>query len=644
MTAVSPAGAPAPVEGAARGGAAFAATLADPPPSTIFADTALPTVPAPLDPADEPLDAYALLRDQVRGTFAFNRTSLTGHFVGALVIELIYAAVAPADLLIGWGVLFYAVWLVRFGLAWHYARSPEPGSEALLLRRLRSWQVGAVCAGALWGAAAWFFYPYGSGPHQMALVLVVYTFCVGSVPVLATQFRLFVLFVLLVFAPAIAVVALPGSELAVGLAAVMTVAMGMIVVLGGNYREAFEASVALKQRSEALAARLRVEMVAADEARNAAEIANRAKTQFFTAASHDLRQPLHAMGLFAEALRSRTHDSEVAPLVNSINESVDALEGLFSELLDITRIDSGGVRVEPESFAVGDIFRKLKLHFEPSAFEKGLELRFRGHRHIAHADPLLVERVLRNLVSNAVRYTEDGSVLASARRHGERILLQVWDTGPGIREEEQARIFEEFYQVPGRLPQGEQKRGLGLGLAIVRRLANLMGAPLGMRSRVGHGTVFALELPLGHATRAGVQTAPGKGPIGLTLDGRRIVIVEDEPAVRAGLEVLLRGWGAGIVAFDSVQAVRTWLAAIPADEPVPALVIADYRLEPGETGVAAIDALRARFGRALPAIVVTGSTMSGHENEAHEKEFHVLVKPVLPNKLRAMIAFKLQRR
>ncbi len=608
-------------------------------------DPGLATLPPPLDAVvTPPLDSYSLLRDQVRGTFAFNRTALTGHFVGAFIIELIYASVAPFDLLLGWGVLFYSVWLVRLGLAWHYARSPEPTSAAVLLRRLRTWQVSAVCAGALWGSAAWFFYPYGSGPHQMALVLVVYTFCVGSVPVLATQFRLFVLFVLLVFTPAISVVALPGTELAIGLAVVMTVAMGMIVVLGGNYRDAFEASVALKQRSEALAERLRIEMVAADEARNAAEIANRAKTQFFTAASHDLRQPLHAMGLFAEALRSRTHDSEVAPLVNSINESVDALEGLFSELLDITRIDSGGVRVEPESFGVGDIFRKLKLNFEPSAFEKGLELRFRGHRHIAHADPMLVERILRNLVSNAVRYTEDGTVLVSARRHRDRILLQVWDTGPGLHEDEQARIFEEFYQVPGRVAQGEQKRGLGLGLAIVRRLANLMDASLTMRSRVGHGTVFTLALPVGRVTRAGVQTAPGKGPIGLTLHGKRIVIVEDEPAVRAGLEVLLQGWGASIVAFDSVQAVRSWIAGLGAEAPAPALVIADYRLEPGETGVAAIDALRAHFGQALPAIVVTGSTMSGHENEAHDKDFHVLIKPVLPNKLRAMIAFKLRTR
>ncbi len=169
--------------------------------------------------------------------------------------------------------------------------------------------------------------------------------------------------------------------------------MAMIIVLGRNYRASFDSVIALKLRTEMLAEQLRAEKAVADAARQEAEIANRAKTQFFTAASHDLRQPLHAMGLFAEALRQRTHEPEVAQLVNSINESVDALEGLFSELLDITRIDSGGVEVNPQSFSIGDIFRKLRLHYEPTAFEKGLDLRFRGSKHVALGDPLLVERI-----------------------------------------------------------------------------------------------------------------------------------------------------------------------------------------------------------------------------------------------------------
>jgi len=238
----------------------------------------------------------------------------------------------------------------------------------------------------------------------------------------------------------------------------------------------------------------------------------------------------------------------------------------------------------------------------------------------------------------------DGSVLVSCRRHGERLLLQVWDTGPGIRADERERVFDEFYQVPGtRAVGGEQKKGLGLGLAIVKRLADLMSAPLELRSQVGRGTVFTLRLPVGKAPRAAERALGPRAPAGVTLAGRTIVVVEDEPAVRQGLEVLLASWGATIVSLENLAATHAWADAADAASP-PALVIADYRLEEGATGVAAIAAVRRRFGASVPAIVVTGSAMSGHEKDALEHDFHLLIKPVLPNKLRAMIAFKLARR
>ncbi len=598
---------------------------------------------APRAAPETPLDSFLLLRDHVRSTFAFNRTTLAGHAIGAIIVEVVFGGVAPRPLRIVWGIAFALVWLGRLWLAVRFARD-EPTTIDGLLARLRTWQAGVLSSGVLWGAAAWLFSAYGSGLHQLALVLVVYTFCVACVPILAPQFRLFLLFVLLVFVPAITRVALAGDTLSWELAVVMSVAMGMTILLGRNYQESFDNVVGLKLRTEALAVQLGAEKAVADAARHEAEVANRAKTQFFTAASHDLRQPLHAMGLFAEALRARTHEPEVAQLVNSINESVDALEGLFSELLDITRIDSGGVEVHPDNFELAEIFRKVRLHFEPAAFEKGLALRIRGGQHVAFADPLLVERIVRNLLSNAIRYTSDGSVLVSCRRRGERLLLQVWDTGPGIGASERARVFEEFYQVPGTAAVAvEQKKGLGLGLAIVKRLAGLMDAPLTLRSETGRGSVFTIELPVGTTPRAARRTLPGKGPIDITLDGRLIVVVEDEPAVRDGLEVLLKGWGAEIVAFESVAATEAWANAADAAR-APALIIADYRLESGATGIAAIAAVRKRFGAGVPAIVVTGSSMTGHDKEALEHDFHLLIKPVLPNKLRAMIAFKLGRR
>ncbi|MBI2732411.1 MAG: response regulator [Aquabacterium sp.] len=255
---------------------------------------------------------------------------------------------------------------------------------------------------------------------------------------------------------------------------------------------------------------------------------------------------------------------------------------------------------------------------------------------------MIVERIVRNLVSNAIRYTEDGGVLVSCRKRGDQLCLQVWDTGIGITEKEQGRIFEEFYQTQSSRPlEPHHRKGLGLGLAIVKRLADLMGAPLSLRSRVGHGTVFTLMLPIGRASRLQASGSAAKPSLGVTLDRRHIVIVEDEQAVTEGLEVLLKAWGANVSSFDTVEAVEQWATRT---ETRPDLLIVDYRLPGQRTGVDAIRVLRTRFGEDLPAIMVTGSTMSGHEDEARQHNFHLLIKPVVPTKLRAMIAFKLSLR
>ena len=599
-------------------------------------------------PAEPPLHdaASARLAETVRFTYGYMPAALAGYMAGVGVVAMLFWGIAPMALLLPWMAAFTLMCAVRILVIRTFRRAATARSHAWTLADWRRWSlrsnIGTVVAASLWGLAGWLFYDQGTALEQTGLIVIVYTFCAVGIPVLSIQRRLYLVFAALVFLPLLARIVMVGDRFHYLLAGELVLIISFTFVLAFSYRQALQRAIDLKLQADELAARLRVETLAADAARCEAEIANRAKTQFFTAASHDLRQPLHAMGLFAEALRQRVHDPAVAQLVNSINESVDALEGLFSELLDITRIDTGGVEVHDQHFEVGDILRKLRLHFEPAAFEKGLALRLRGGQRVVFADPLLVERILRNLVSNAIRYTDDGSVLVSCRRRGERILLQVWDSGPGIREAEQKKIFDEFYQVPHTgAVSPDQRKGLGLGLAIVKRLAALMSAPLTMRSLVGKGTMFTLELPVGKTPRAPAQVLPGKGPVGITLAGRLIVIVEDEPAVRAGLEVLLKGWGAEIASFDSVAESTRWAQGCDLAVVKPDLLIVDYRLEEGRTGVDAIQALRQRFGAAVPAILVTGSTMTGHDKEAAAHDFHLLIKPVVPNRLRAMIAFKL---
>ena len=585
--------------------------------------------------------------DHIRALYVQTPATLTGNAIGMALMTAIFWPLAEPQRVLGWLAVGLALWLLRLLHYVRFLRQKEAPTELLRAWR-RSWKALVLAQGTLWGVAVWLFWGLGTPFHTVALILVVYSYCLGSVQLLATQPRVFMAFLSLVLVPTIVRIASDFSQpWHWQLAFILALLFGITVLMGRTYGSALGQAISLKRRTDELAARLRVEMDVAEEARRTAEAANRAKTQFFAAASHDLRQPLHAMGLFAEALRQRTHDPEVAALVNSINESVDALEGLFSELLDITRIDTGGVDVNPAPVRLKDVFSRLRLHFEPTAFEKGLMLSFRGEQHVAHTDPVLLERVLRNLVSNAIRYSDDGGVLVSCRPRQGRLLVQVWDSGIGISELTLPRIFEEFYQVQSSRPlEAHHRKGLGLGLAIVQRLVALMEAPISVRSRVGHGTVFSVEVPLGRAPRTIDAAGPagGRAPLALTLQGRHIVVVEDEMAVREGLVVVLKAWGASVEAFDTVEAVEAALVA-RSSSLQPDLLLVDYRLPQGRTGVEALRLLRAHWaGHKLPAIVITGSSLGGHEDEAVTEDYHLLIKPVLPNKLRAMIAFKLQVR
>ena len=598
------------------------------------------TLPRPATQGAAPAGAEAASDDtaeQIRTLHRQSLPALVGMALGPCLVAALFQGLAPAPALWGWLAALLALSALCAALYLRFPQGEVPLARHLALRR--QWNLALLATAAGWGAAVWLFYGLGSSLHLLALILIVYGCMLAGAPLLASQPRVFRLFIGLGMLPPILRVALDASDpFHLQLAGVMAWVSALGVGLALAQRRSFESMLRRKLHAERRAAQLADEKAQAEAARRAAELANRAKTQFFAAASHDLRQPLHALGLLAEALRGRSRDEAVVQLVDSINGSVDALERLFSGLLDITRIDGGGVEVRAQDFHVGELFARLRLHFEPTAFEKGLRLAFRGGARHAHADPLLVERILRNLVSNAIRYTDDGTVLVSCRQRGDRLLLQVWDSGVGIAASEQARIFEEFYRVDGGSAP-PQRDGLGLGLATVERLAGLMGTPLGLRSEPGRGTVFTLELPPGRAARAEAPARSSAAAADAALGGRLVVVVEDEPAVRLGIEVLLESWGAVVKSFDGVAACEAWSREAAHDATPPALLIVDYRLERGRSGIEAIAALRARFGADVPAIVVAGSMQSEHAAEA--QHFRWLVKPVLPHKLKAILALEL---
>lgn len=385
--------------------------------------------------------------------------------------------------------------------------------------------------------------------------------------------------------------------------------------------ERIESAQALMQREiEAATAELR-------EKRAEAERANIAKTRFLAAASHDLRQPIHALGLFVDLLARKPHEPESAHLVDRIGQSVDTIGSLLDSLLDISRLDAGALTPEPRALPLQALFDRLGDCIA-EAEHKGLRLRIRPCRLWIRSDPMLLERILRNFVSNALRYTDVGSILIAARRRGELLRIEVRDSGIGIDTESQALVFHEFVQLGN--PERNREKGLGLGLAIVWRLGCLLDHPIGLRSEPGRGSVFWVDLPLAVPGAPDVPTAAREGAV----DGISVVLIDDDTLVLSGMAGLLETWGCHVYAGHSRDEIEAMLGR---DAKQPDLIICDHRSASGENGIEVVDHLRRRYGNALPAVLMSGDTDPSIWALASTRGLPLLHKPVRPAKLRATL-------
>ena len=360
--------------------------------------------------------------------------------------------------------------------------------------------------------------------------------------------------------------------------------------------------------------------------------ANQEKTRFIASAAHDLRQPLHALGMFCAALEQHLRDTPERPLVRNMMRAIEALESSFGAMLDISRLDAGVVQAAPQTFPIRDLFRRLYQQFGGDAEARGLALRFRATRRIVHSDPQLLERVLANLVQNALRYTRRGGVLVAARRQARGIALEVWDTGVGIPEDKREMIFREFYQIDN--PERDRGRGLGMGLAIVQRLCNLLEHPLQVRSTLGHGSVFRVVVPAGDAAAVDKPSTEADTLPPRRLGAVTVLLIDDELAIREATRELLRPLHVDVLAAGTIaEAVE--LAAEVRDR--LDLILSDWRLRGQENGVEAVRAVRAVAGEATPAVLITGDTSPELLKLAHESGLVILHKPLQPRVLTRLV-------
>lgn len=392
----------------------------------------------------------------------------------------------------------------------------------------------------------------------------------------------------------------------------------------------YEVQLAEWQRDEALA-----EQHAAEEERGRLADLNRAlaaintdKSRFLAAASHDLRQPVHAIGLFADTLVEQVAAGEARDMVTRIQQSMRTMNGMLSELLDISSLNAGITHAAVTAMPVTDLLLHIDNEFGSVARDRGLNLRLAAADLWVQSDPALLKRILQNLVANALAYTKQGGVLVSARGRGEMVLLEVWDTGIGIDATHLPRIFDEFYQIGN--TSRDRRKGMGLGLAIVRRLADLLAHPLEVSSRPGKGTRFRLQLP-----RVAMASLPENRPIASLADltGKVALIIDDEPDVRDSMAAAFAARGCSVIVAGSAAAALAQLEDVTLR---PDFAVIDYRLE-SETGLVALSALRARLETWLPALIVTGDTLATDLTQIDAAGEAWLIKPVSADALQLAV-------
>lgn len=364
-----------------------------------------------------------------------------------------------------------------------------------------------------------------------------------------------------------------------------------------------------------------------------AEEATVAKSRFLASASHDLRQPTHALGMFIARLGQLPLDRQTSELVGNLEASVQAMQDLLDGLLDLSRLEAGAVQVHPAPVSLERLLSGVAVALQPIAAGKGLRLRFRATRLWGMTDPVLIQRIVMNLAHNALRYTERGTVMIACRLvdGGRNVRLEVWDSGIGISPEHQTQIFKEFYQVgnSGR----DRSYGLGLGLSIVERSAKLLGHPLALRSAAGCGTRISITMPCIPAASQPTQAAPVEAPATADVTGQRVLVIEDDDFAREAMQELLDSWSYRVEAVSSIAQACAYLV----QQGAPDVIVSDYRLGHGQNGLEAIAQLRRLAGRDVPACLVSGDTDAQLMQAALAAGLTLLHKPVRPAKLRSLL-------
>lgn len=573
-------------------------------------------------PGPEPLMDEATLREKVEQLYDRLPFALASHVgVSCMLAVLLWLDGASPFGLLAWlgGVLTLAA--LRLALLRQFRRQAAPVRDPLLWCRLYGLML-FLSGGLLCLVGLVFF-------QAELLTLFAISFVVGvssivSITLHASYLPAHVLFVLPGLLPFALRCLLEGEPVFVTVGLIGLIFLPFNLLLARKMQQGVTESIELRLRNQALIEALTRQKEVAQAAQQRAEQANMAKTRFFAAASHDLRQPVQALELFAATLEHELAHHPSRALVSNIRAVGREFSDLLSSLLDFSKIDAAAIQPVLRDFPVADLLHRMAEDFQPQATAHGLQCRVVMSSAWVRSDPVLLERILRNLMSNAIKYTPRGKVLLGCRRVGNHLRIEVHDTGVGIAPAQQRNIFKEFTQL-------DSSVGLGLGLAIVDGLAQLLQHPLNLRSQPQRGSMFAVTVPLG------VPGLPVRSEAPVAQDRRlaaSVLLVDDDQTIRLSAAHLLESWGFAVVTAESSAEALDMLRSTGFE---PDVILADYRLREGRTGAEAIRDMRSYCGREIPAAILTGDTEPELLRELKASGFPLLYKPVAAAKLRALI-------
>lgn len=560
--------------------------------------------------------------EQVRAIYRQLPTTITAIFGGAMLL-FIFWDIHPHKLLINWFFLVITLHGV-VASALIFCHSKYANNDLYQ----SYWNVFillfSLFAGVVWGSTGVIFYS-DIIEYQLFIIIWIWAMGAGMSALLVASKPAFYIMMVPLYFPLIIRLYLDSDDFHLGLSVVTFLWLGSIIYFHHFNQKTLLEAIRLRFHN--------VELVEELKKRNQEiERANLAKSQFLAAASHDLRQPLHAQNLFLAELDQYLDNPVARRIMGGLESSIYSMRKLLNSILDISKLDAGVVDPSVKIFLISPLLHELKSEFEPVANERGVELRMNDCSVAIKSDPVLLGSIVRNLIANAIRYSNGNKVLFGCRRRGRTLEIQVLDQGIGIPNTEKDDIFNPFVQLGN--PERDREKGLGLGLSIVQRISDLLKHPVSVSSEVAKGTIFSIEVPIADRTFAINQKETGINDKVSSIKGKRILVIDDDQDIRTAMQGLLESWGCFPTVFGDISEALAHLDHF--NEEID-LIISDYRLTDNNTGIQAIKDIRNKTGVNTAAVLITGDTSADRLREVKESGYPVLFKPVLAKDLYKII-------